>query len=64
VAGGQAGESVIPEAVGIETTTVEAELSVPTTGVMGEIAPELGAAVAPEAMVGTHVNAHLGRARK
>jgi hypothetical protein len=51
---------VIPEAVAIETTTVEAELSVPTTGVMGEIAPELGAAVAPEAMVGTHVNAHLG----
>jgi hypothetical protein len=51
---------VIPEAVVMETTAIEAELSAPATGVMEGTTSELGAAVAPEVMVETHVDAHPG----
>jgi hypothetical protein len=49
-----------PEAVAMETATVEAELTVPVTGVTEGTAPEPGSAVAPEVVVEAHVDAHPG----
>jgi hypothetical protein len=47
----------------MEAAAVEAELPMPATGVMEGAAPELGAVVAPEATVGTHVERTLRRAQ-
>jgi hypothetical protein len=51
---------MIPEAVAMETTTVEAELFVPAIGVMEGTTPELGAMVAPKDTMEKHVDAHPG----
>jgi hypothetical protein len=51
---------MIPEAVAMETATVEAEPSAPATRLMDGTTPVLGAAVAPEVRVETQVDAQLG----
>jgi uncharacterized membrane protein len=58
--GAQAGGSLIPEVVAIETATEEAKVVVSVTGVTEGIAPEPEAAVALEVLAGAHVDAHLG----
>jgi hypothetical protein len=58
--GAQTGGSAIPEAVAMERATEEAKVAVPVTGVTEETTPEPEAAVAPEVIVGPHVDALLG----
>jgi hypothetical protein len=47
----QAGGSMIPEAVAMETAMVEAELAMPVTGMTDGTAPEPGSTVAPKVVV-------------
>jgi hypothetical protein len=54
--GAQTGGSAIPEAVAMETSTEEAKVAVPVTGVTEETAPEPEAAVALEVVVGAHLD--------
>jgi hypothetical protein len=44
----------------MERATEEAKVAVPVTGVTEETTPEPEAAVAPEVIVGAHVDALLG----
>jgi hypothetical protein len=60
VTGAQAEGSSIPEAVAIETATKEADVAVLMTGVIEGTAPEPEAALAPEVVVGAHVDALPG----
>jgi hypothetical protein len=57
VTGAQAGGSAIPEAVAMETAMEEVEVVVPVDEVTEGAAPDLEAAVAPEVVVGVHVDA-------
>jgi hypothetical protein len=54
--GAQAEGVVIPEAVAMETATVEAEPTTPVAGAIGGAAPELGTTAAPEVRVETQVD--------
>jgi hypothetical protein len=58
--GAQAGGSSIPEAVPTKTATEEAEVAVLVTEVTEGTTPEPEAAVAPEVVVGAHVDALPG----
>jgi hypothetical protein len=58
--GAQAGGSSISEAVAMDRATEEAEVTVPMTRVTEGMAVEPEAAVAPEVVVGAHVDALPG----
>jgi hypothetical protein len=55
---------MIPETMAMEAIATEAELTAPATGVMEGTTPYLGAVVAPEVAMETHVHAHPGTRTK
>jgi hypothetical protein len=56
VTGEQAGRSTIPEVVAMETATEKVEAVVPTAEVAEGATPDLEVLVAPEVIVGVHVD--------
>jgi hypothetical protein len=57
---GEAERSSIPKTMAMETATKEAEIAMVVAEVTEGTAPELEAAVAPEVVVGAHVDALPG----